>query len=287
MRRWLVTGIVIILAIILVSSALFTTNPRTQAVVLQFGDPVRSVQAAGPHMKVPFIETVQLLPKTVLFLNAQPEEAISLDKRTVIADYYVVWRIKNPMLFVKTMGTVAKSLIQLDDIVFSSVRQEISRTSFDELIVARREMTNHIVSDAAPKLERYGIDLLDVEFVRLELPQQNQQAVFERMRSERDRIAQQEKAQGTAEGTSIRADTDRQVATMVAVAKRQAQEIMGKADAEATRIYAQAYGKDPSFYSFWIRLQTLQQSLKNQATLVIDRNDPIAQTLMGQGVGRR
>lgn len=286
MRRWVLIGIVV-LAIAVLASSVFTLNPRVQAVVLQFGEPVRAVSRPGPHLRIPFIQSVQLLPNTVLFLNAEPEDAISQDKRTIIADYYVVWRIDNPLDFVRTMGTVTQALIRLDDVVFSSVRQEISRTPFDELIVGRKELTDRIVKDAQPKLEGYGISLMDVEFVRLELPQANQQAVFDRMRSERDRIAQQERATGNAEATRIRAETDRQVAVMVAEANRQAQEIMGKADAEATRIYAEAYGKDASFYGFWVRLQTLQEGLKDKTTLVIDRTDPIAQTLMGRDTRAR
>lgn len=285
MKRW-ITIAVALLVVAFLASSIFTLNPRVQAVVLQFGEPVRAVTKPGPHLRIPFIQSVQKLPKTVLFLNAEPEDAISQDKRTIIADYYVVWRINDALRFVRTMGTVSQALIRLDDVVFSSVRQEISRTPFDELIVARKELTDRIVKDASPKLTAYGIDLLDVEFVRLELPQQNQQAVFDRMRSERDRIAQQERATGNAEATRIRAETDREVAVMVAEANRKAQEIMGKADAEATRIYAEAYGRDPGFYAFWIRLQTLRDGLKDKTTLVIDRNDPIARTLMGQEVLR-
>lgn len=283
-----VTGTIAGLAVIIVLlGSVVVTNENEYKLIRQFGRVERIIDTAGVTLKLPFIQTADTLPKQILLYDLAASDVITMDKKTMLSDSYVLWRITDPLKFAQTLNSsVANAEGRIDTVVYNSVKNVISSMSQNEVISGRDgELSQAIMTNVGDSMAEYGITLLAVETKRLDLPADNKAAVYERMISERDKIAATYTAEGQAEAQKIRNTTDREIAISISDAKAQAAAITADGEAEYMRIMAEAY-RDPQkadFYSYTRSLEAARASLKGDSnTLILPADSPIARIFMGQ-----
>ena len=283
-----VTGTIAGLAVIIVLlGSVVVTNENEYKLIRQFGRVERIIDTAGVTLKLPFIQTADTLPKQILLYDLAASDVITMDKKTMLSDSYVLWRITDPLKFAQTLNSsVANAEGRIDTVVYNSVKNVISSMSQNEVISGRDgELSQAIMTNVGDSMAEYGIQLLAVETKRLDLPADNKAAVYERMISERDKIAATYTAEGQAEAQKIRNTTDREIAISISDAKAQAAAITADGEAEYMRIMAEAY-RDPQtadFYSYTRSLEAARASLKGDSnTLILPADSPIARIFMGQ-----
>lgn len=283
-----VTGTIAGLAVIIVLlGSVVVTNENEYKLIRQFGRVERIIDTAGVTLKLPFIQTADTLPKQILLYDLAASDVITMDKKTMLSDSYVLWRITDPIKFAQTLNSsVANAEGRIDTVVYNSVKNVISSMSQNEVISGRDgELSQAIMTNVGDSMAEYGIQLLAVETKRLDLPADNKAAVYERMISERDKIAATYTAEGQAEAQKIRNTTDREIAISISDAKAQAAAITADGEAEYMRIMAEAY-RDPQkadFYSYTRSLEAARASLKGDSnTLILPADSPIARIFMGQ-----
>lgn len=283
-----VTGTIAGLAVVIVLlGSVVVTNENEYKLIRQFGRVERVVDTAGVTLKLPFIQTADTLPKQILLYDLAASDVITMDKKTMLSDSYVLWRITDPLKFAQTLNSsVANAEGRIDTVVYNSVKNVISSMSQNEVISGRDgELSQAIMTNVGDSMAEYGITLLAVETKRLDLPADNKAAVYERMISERDKIAATYTAEGQAEAQKIRNTTDREIAISISDAKAQAAAITAGGEAEYMRIMAEAY-RDPQkaeFYSYTRSLEAARASLKGDGnTLILPADSPIARIFMGQ-----
>lgn len=284
-----VTGTIAGLAVIIVVllGSVVVTNENEYKLIRQFGRVERIIDTAGVTLKLPFIQTADTLPKQILLYDLAASDVITMDKKTMLSDSYVLWRITDPLKFAQTLNSsVANAEGRIDTVVYNSVKNVISSMSQNEVISGRDgELSQAIMTNVGDSMAEYGIQLLAVETKRLDLPADNKAAVYERMISERDKIAATYTAEGQAEAQKIRNTTDREIAISISDAKAQAAAITADGEAEYMRIMAEAY-RDPQkadFYSYTRSLEAARASLKGDSnTLILPADSPIARIFMGQ-----
>lgn len=283
-----VTGTIAGLAVIIVLlGSVVVTNENEYKLIRQFGRVERIIDTAGVTLKLPFIQTADTLPKQILLYDLVASDVITMDKKTMLSDSYVLWRITDPLKFAQTLNSsVANAEGRIDTVVYNSVKNVISSMSQNEVISGRDgELSQAIMTNVGDSMAEYGIQLLAVETKRLDLPADNKAAVYERMISERDKIAATYTAEGQAEAQKIRNTTDREIAISISDAKAQAAAITADGEAEYMRIMAEAY-RDPQkadFYSYTRSLEAARASLKGDSnTLILPADSPIARIFMGQ-----
>ena len=290
MRKTLkkVTGTIAGLAVVIVLlGSVVVTKENEYKLIRQFGRVERVVDTAGVTLKLPFIQTADTLPKQILLYDLAASDVITMDKKTMLSDSYVLWRITDPLKFAQTLNSsVANAEGRIDTVVYNSVKNVISSMSQNEVISGRDgELSQAIMTNVGDSMAEYGITLLAVETKRLDLPADNKAAVYERMISERDKIAATNTAEGQAEAQKIRNTTDREIAISISDAKAQAAAITADGEAEYMRIMAEAY-RDPQkaeFYSYTRSLEAARASLKGDGnTLILPADSPIARIFMGQ-----
>ncbi|MFB6290345.1 MAG: protease modulator HflC [Candidatus Bipolaricaulia bacterium] len=269
---WFV-GIVVAL-IVLFNLFTFTVDETKQAIVIQYGDIKNVATKPGLHFKVPFIQRVQFLEDRILSYDIQPRKIITADKRRLLVNNYAIWKIENPKKFKQTMnGQRSIAQTRIDDIVYSNLRNELASYEFNEIASAERiKMLKDVTAKSSEKLSEYGINLLDAKIKRADLPEANQQAVYERMKSERHRLAAQLRAEGKERAQEIRSKADRKSSVIVAEAKNKAETIRGEGEARALDIYSTAYSKNEEFYEFWRKLSSYRKSFgkgKGSSTILI------------------
>ena len=283
-----VTGTIAGLAVIIVLlGSVVVTNENEYKLIRQFGRVERIIDTAGVTLKLPFIQTADTLPKQILLYDLAASDVITMDKKTMLSDSYVLWRITDPLKFAQTLNSsVANAEGRIDTVDYNSVKNVISSMSQNEVISGRDgELSQAIMTNVGDSMAEYGIQLLAVETKRLDLPADNKAAVYERMISERDKIAATYTAEGQAEAQKIRNTTDREIAISISDAKAQAAAITADGEAEYMRIMAEAY-RDPQkadFYSYTRSLEAARASLKGDSnTLILPADSPIARIFMGQ-----
>ncbi|MCD7997551.1 MAG: protease modulator HflC [Clostridiales bacterium] len=283
-----VTGTIAGLAVVIVLlGSVVVTYENEYKLIRQFGRVERVVDTAGVTLKLPFIQTADTLPKQILLYDLAASDVITMDKKTMLSDSYVLWRITDPLKFAQTLNSsVANAEGRIDTVVYNSVKNVISSMSQNEVISGRDgELSQAIMTNVGDSMAEYGITLLAVETKRLDLPADNKAAVYERMISERDKIAATYTAEGQAEAQKIRNTTDREIAISISDAKAQAAAITADGEAEYMRIMAEAY-RDPQkaeFYSYTRSLEAARASLKGDGnTLILPADSPIARIFMGQ-----
>lgn len=283
-----VTGTIAGLAVIIVLlGSVVVTNENEYKLIRQFGRVERIIDTAGVTLKLPFIQTADTLPKQILLYDLAASDVITMDKKTMLSDSYVLWRITDPLKFAQTLNSsVANAEGRIDTVVYNSVKNVISSMSQNEVISGRDgELSQAIMTNVGDSMAEYGIQFLAVETKRLDLPADNKAAVYERMISERDKIAATYTAEGQAEAQKIRNTTDREIAISISDAKAQAAAITADGEAEYMRIMAEAY-RDPQkadFYSYTRSLEAARASLKGDSnTLILPADSPIARIFMGQ-----
>ena len=252
-------------------SAVYTVHERDQVLVLQFGKVVRQDSDPGLHFKLPFIQSIQYFDRRVLDLDDAPAEMPTSDQKQTIVDTIARYRIVNPLKFFQAARAVAVFEQQLGDIVSSTTRAVFARVPLSELLTAKRaEIMRDIANRVSTAVEgRYGVDLIDVRVKRLDLPPQNSERILQRMESQRRQEATGIRANGERESARIKADADRDSRITVAKAERQSQELRGEGEGKAQEIYNKAYGRDGSFFEFWISMNALRDSLASENTRYI------------------
>lgn len=276
MRGLIWIGALILGIVMVLSMVTFTVDQTNQAVVVRMGEPVRVVKEPGLHFKLPFpVETVHKFERRLLEYDSAPAQIYTKDKKNLIVDNYARWRIVDPLAFLKTVRTEAGALSRLDDIVYAVLREELGRHTLSEVVAKNRESIMRTVTEKCDRAaEKLGIEVVDVRIKRADLPKENERYVFDRMRAERHKIANQYRSEGEEMALKIRAQTDLEKRQILAEAYRKAEEIKGEGDAEASRIYAEAYRKDPEFYAFIRSLQAYDAVMDSSTVLVLPPDSP-------------
>ncbi len=263
-------AIALVVAAFALSQTAFVVPEWEQALVLQFGKPVRTIKSPGLYFKIPFAEEVFLMEKRVLLADAKPAEYITLDKKRLIVDSVSRWKIKDPLLFYQSVKNYTGAIARLNDITFRRLRQEIANHDFKAFIREKREDIMAAVTEATGSAAiSYGIEVVDVRIKRVDLPEEVQSSVFARMKAERERIAKRYRAEGNEQARQISATADKEKEIVLAEAYRQAETLRGEGDADATSIYADAYGKDAEFYSFFRHLGVYERIFNSETTLLL------------------
>ena len=266
-----------ILIAILVLSTVFTIDETRQVVILQFGEPVRIIKTPGLHFKLPApIQVAQSFDDRLLEYDVSPEEVLSKDKKSLIVDNYVRWRIVDPLLFLQTVQTEPIAKTRIDDIVYSELRRELGTHNMSEIITENREIImEKVTRESAVATKPYGIEVVDVRLKRVDLPQNNEQSIYRRMQAERIRQANKFRSEGEEESQKIKASTDKDKTIILANAYKEAEEVKGEGEAKAVDIYARAFSKDPDFYEFYRTLETYKIILDKKTTLVLPTNSKL------------
>ncbi len=282
--KLLVTMVVIIvLALIILPGFFYFVDEVEQAVVLRFGDIVQVSIEPGLYTKAPFIDNVVKFDERIQMYDISAERIYTQDKKTLIVDTFALWRIVDPEAFVKTMRTVNNALTRIDDVVYSAVRDTFGERSFDEIISKQRIETLEFVTEQSRKeMQQFGLEILAVRVKKADLPEENKNAVFSRMESERNQEAAKIRAEGEKEAAIIRAEADKKSTLIVAEANRKSEILKGTGDASALTIYAEAYTEDEDFYEFWKSLSVYESTLKDSKFVLDSRMDFIKGFLAGE-----
>lgn len=270
-RTTIIILVLVALGLATLNGSAFKVEQTERAIVLQFGKPVtETALEPGLHFKIPFIQDVIFLDSRVLDYDAKPEEILTGDKKNMVVDAYAKWRIINPLQFYKNLKTVEIALARLDDVMRGQVREVLGRYRLIEVVShERKKLMDEVTERTRAKLNPFGIEVMDVRIKRTDLPAENERAIFNRMRAERERQAKQYRAEGQEIAAKIRAQADKERAVLIAEAQRQSQIARGEGDANATRIYAEALKQSPEFYDFKRSLEAYEQGLKNNTRVIM------------------
>ena len=276
-----ITALLFGLLVLFAFSTIIIVDETEQIVILQFGKPIRTITEPGLNWKFPApFQTSDTFEKRLLEYDVPPEEILSRDKKSLIIDNYVRWKIIDPLLFLKTVKAVPTAKTRLDDIVYSELRQELGNHDMVEIITENRELIMNKVTIASnEETSKFGIEIIDVRIRRVDLPQENEASIYARMEAERKRQANKFRSEGEEEAQKIRAATDRDKTVLLAEAYKQAQKIRGQGEAVALDIYATAFSKDPSFYEFQKTLETYEKIIDEKTTLVLPADSKLFKTL--------
>jgi len=269
------------LIILFVLSTIIVVDETEQIVILQFGKPVQTITNPGLNFKFPApIQVSNSFDKRLLEYDVPPEEILSRDKKSLIIDNYVRWRIVDPLLFLQTVRAIPTAKTRLDDIVYSELRQELGNHDMAEIITETRELIMEKVTIASnEETSKYGIEVIDVRIRRVDLPRENEASIYARMEAERKRQANKFRSEGEEEAQKIRAATDRDKTVILAEAYKTAQKIRGEGEAKALDIYAESFSKDPDFYEFLRTLETYEKVIDKKTTLVLPGDSKLFKAL--------
>ncbi|MFH1113540.1 MAG: protease modulator HflC [Pseudomonadota bacterium] len=269
---------------IAVSQAAFVIYPPEQALILQFGKPVRTIQEPDLYFKYPVIQDLIVLDKRILVADARAAEYITLDKKRLTVDTVTRWKIVNPLEFYQSVTNYTGATARLHDIIFGRLRQEIANRNFKEFIREEREnIMEQVTLETRQQVKRFGIEVIDVRIKRVDLPEEVQNSVFARMRAERERIAKRYRAEGEEKGREIRARADKEREIILAEAYGKSEVLRGEGEAEATAVYAEAYGKDKEFYSFLRHLEVYKKVFTQDTTVLLNPKSSLLEFLDSPG----
>ena len=273
---------VVVVILILAESSFVVTKENEYTLVKQFGKIDHVVTDAGLSFKLPFIQTTDTLPKATLLYDLDPSDVITMDKKTMVANSYVLWRITDPIRFAQTLNSsVSNAESRINTIVYNSMKNVISSMTQEEVISGRAgALSQQMMEGIGNSIDQYGMELLSIEMKHLDLPGENKTAVYERMISERDKIAATYTAEGESEAQIIRNTTDKEIAISLSEAQAQAEKIEAEGEAEYMRVLSEAYADKSrsEFYSFVRALDAAKAALKGgNKTLVLDKDSPLAQ----------
>ena len=273
-----VTGIMVLLLVLLLLvvgySSVFAVQQTEQALVVRFGAPVQVVTDPGLHFKVPFTDAVIPIDKRILDLENPAQEVIASDQKRLVVDAFARYRIKNALQFYQSVGTIQAANLQLTTLLNSALRRVLGEVTLIQVVRDEREALMGRIRDQLDKESgSYGIQVVDVRIRRADLPDQNSQAVYQRMKTERQREAAEFRAQGNQKAQEIRSNADREATVIVAEANSKAEQIRGEGDAERNRLFAEAYSKDPDFFAFYRSMTAYETALKSNDTRLLLRPD--------------
>ena len=280
--------LIVVLALLLSSGLFVTTHQNEYTIVRQFGAVVKIIDKPGLSMKLPFVQSVSILPKTEMLYDLAVSDVITSDKKSMVADSFVLWRIDDPLKFIQTLsGNIGNAEYRIDTVVYNSLKTVISSMKQEEVISGRDGLlAQRIMDNVGNTFDNYGIALLAIETKRIDLPDENKSAVYERMISERDNIAASYAAEGAAEAKQIRNEADKSVSITLSEANAQAEKLKAEGEAEYMRILSEVYdtAEEADFYEFMRALDMAEKALKGgNKTLVVSSDSPIAQIFLGSG----
>jgi modulator of FtsH protease HflC len=282
-----------VLAILLLAAAfvgylsLFTVYQTQQALVVRLGDPIRKITEPGLHAKLPLVDTVIYVDNRILDLENAAQEVIASDQKRLVVDAFARYRITDPLLFYQSVSTIEGANSRLSTLLNSSLRRVLGEATLTHVV---RDERASLMARVREQLDReaaaLGIQVVDVRIRRADLPEQNSQAVYQRMQTERQREAAEFRAQGSQKSQETRAKADRDVTVLIAEETSRAEQVRGEGDAERNRIFAEAYGKDPGFFAFYRSMQAYEAGLRSNDTRLVLRPDSDFFKYFGDPAGR-
>jgi membrane protease subunit HflC len=273
-----VTGIAVLIVLFVLAivaySSMFTVQQTEQALVVRFGKPVDVVTEPGLNFKVPFTDSVISIDKRILDLENPSQEVIAADQKRLVVDAFARYRIKDALRFYTSVGSIQAANLQLTTLLNASLRRVLGEVNFIAVVRDEREKLMGRIRDQLDKeADGYGIQVVDVRIRRADLPEQNSQAVYQRMQTERQREAAEFRAQGAQKGQEIRSKADRESTVIVAEANSTAEQTRGAGDAERNRLFAEAYNQDKDFFAFYRSMSAYENGLKSNDTRFLLRPD--------------
>ena len=289
MKKGIIIAIVALILIIGVSASMYTVKENQYACTFRFSEIVNTENEAGLHFKLPFVDTVKYFSKATMFYDIPPSEVLTSDKQNMTVDCYILWSISDPQQFYRALGTTIKAEERLDAITYTALKNTMGTLAQADIInmndgAERNDIYQSIASIVDAQAVAYGIHVEDVKIKQFDLPDSNLNAVYSRMISERNQIAEKYAADGNYEASIIRNNVDKQVNIMVSNAEAEAAKLVAEGEAEYMRLLAEAYGTEDkkAFYEFNLALDALKQSLSgDEKTIILDRDSALAQILMG------
>ena len=270
----IVTLVLLFFVVIVGYSSIFTVSQTEQALVVRLGRPVDVVSEPGLNFKAPFIDTVISIDKRILDLENPSQEVIAADQKRLVVDAFARYRIKDPLRFYQSIGSIQAANIQLTTLLNAALRRVLGEVTFITVVRDERENLMARIRDYLDKeADQYGIQVVDVRIRRADLPEQNSLAVYKRMQTEREREAQEFRAQGGQKAQEIRSKADREATVIIADANSTAEQTRGVGDAERNRLFAEAYGRDPEFFAFYRSMTAYETGLRSSDTRFLLRPD--------------
>jgi membrane protease subunit HflC len=284
-----IAGIAFIALGILAWNSLFVIEQQEQAIIRQLGAPQRVIQEPGLKMKLPFIQDVVIYDKRILDMDPPAEQVTLADQKRLVVDTYTRYRIADPLKFLQSLGSEFQANSQLSQIVNAALRRVLGNITMASLLSAERlQIMSEIQEQANASAQNLGIQVVDVRIRRADLPAETSQAIFERMKSEREREARENRAQGAERAQQIKSRAERERTVILAESQKMAQITKGQGDGEANRIYADAYGKDPQFFAFYRAMQSYRQAIGDKdTTLILSPDSDFFKFLQGPGAAGR
>jgi len=270
----IVAALLLFVVLVVVYSSAFTVQQTEQTLVVRLGEPVRVVTEPGLNFKAPFIDSVIDIDKRILDLENPSQEVIASDQKRLVVDAFARYRIKDALRFYQRVGSIQAANLQLTTLLNSALRRVLGEVTFIQVVRDEREqLMGRIREQLDREADGYGISVVDVRIRRADLPEQNSQAVYQRMQTERQREAAEFRAQGGQKALEIRSDANRQATVIIAEANSQAEQIRGEGDGERNRLFAEAYTKDPDFFAFYRSMSAYDNGLKPADTRFLLRPD--------------
>jgi membrane protease subunit HflC len=272
MNKTFLTVIAILLVAIgvVASSALFTVYQTEQAIVMQFGKPQKVIQEPGLNFKLPFVQDVVFVDKRVLSVSTKREEVVTRDQKRLMVDSFARFRIANPLQYYQSYGNIEIAYTRLETILNSQLRQNLGRQILNNIVSGERSnLMLQIREQVNKEAKASGIDVIDVRIVRADLPKENSEKVFDRMRSQREQEAKEIRATGAEIAQRIRANADKERTVLIANAQKDSEILRGEGDGEKNRIFAEAFGKDEGFFSFYRSMQAYRESIGDDDTSMV------------------
>ena len=290
MKKTIIAAIIVLALIIIGSNATFVVEENQYACTFRFSEIVDTADQAGFYFKIPFVDKVQYFPKTTMFYDIPPSEVLTSDKQNMTVDCYILWSISDPQQFYRALGTTEKAEVRLDAITYNALKTAMGTLAQADIINMndggeRNEIYEGITATVDSQAKAYGIRVEDVKIKQFDLPESNLNAVYNRMISERNQIAEKYTAEGSKEAAIIRNEVDKTVNITVSSAEAKAAEIVAMGEAEYMRMISEAFdtADEKEFYEFILALDALEASLVgDNKTIILDQNSPLAQILLGQ-----
>ncbi|MET0218040.1 MAG: protease modulator HflC [Burkholderiales bacterium] len=291
MRNMGLLVIAAVVALIILSLSMFTVDQRQSAIVLRFGQIISVQTKPGLYFKIPLLDNVRFFDMRIqTFETSEPERFITSEKKNVLVDYFVKWRISEvQQYYISVGGDEARAQTRLLQTINDSLRAEFGKRTIHDVVSGERDKIMDLMRERANEdAKKIGVQVLDVRLKRVDLPQDVSESVYRRMEAERKKVANELRSTGAADSEKVRADADRQREVILAEAYGQAQKIKGEGDAKASAIYARAFEESPEFYSFYRSLEAYRQSFKNKSdVLVLDPNTEFFKYFRNQGSAGR
>ena len=289
MKKFVIIGIILLVLVVVASGSFYTVEENQYACTFRFSEIVNTVDQPGLHFKVPFIDSVKYFTKATQLYDIPPSEVLTSDKQNMTVDCYILWSISDPQQFYRALETTAKAEDRLDAITYSALKRAMGTLAQADIInmndgAERNEIYEGIATTVNQDASVYGIQVEDVKIKRFDLPESNLNAVYNRMISERNQMAEKYTADGNYEASIIRNDVDKQVNILVSNARAEAAKLEAEGEAEYMRLLAEAYNSEDkkAFYEFTLALDALRQSLTgDEKTVILDADSELAKILMG------